>query len=236
MRTLHLIESAHAGHSTTGMHSFLSISVHVAIGLTALYATARPAVEREPAPDTRVYFIPEPRPVTAAPPAPATRAQIQKPVAPAAALSKAVPAPVTAPVGLPPVDVPIADPSANVPSQPVAASGEGTVAADPGSVAGRGGPYEVGEVEVPAAALSKSGPDYPERAIRLALSGTVTARFIVGANGRVESDVVILNSTSPDFTSAVRSFLRRARFRPARVGGRPVRQLVEQRFVFELRG
>ncbi|MBA3580524.1 MAG: energy transducer TonB [Gemmatimonadaceae bacterium] len=58
---------------------------------------------------------------------------------------------------------------------------------------------------------------------------------VVGANGRVERDIVILDSTSPDFTSAVETFLRRARFSPARVGGRPVRQMVEQRFVFELR-
>lgn len=233
MRTLHLIESAHAGHATTGMHSFLSISVHVAVVLTALYATTGPAVERAPTPDTRVYFIPEPRPVTLAPSAPALRAATPKPSVSAPAPSKAAAAPVYAPVNLPPVDVPLPGPAVSA-AEPVNGGSEGGDAADPGQV-GRGGPYEVGEVEVPAAPLSKSGPDYPERAIRLALSGAVTARFIVDANGRVETDVIILSSTSPDFTSAVRSFLRRARYRPARVGDLPVRQLVEQRFVFELR-
>jgi TonB family protein len=101
---------------------------------------------------------------------------------------------------------------------------------------GYNGAYAVGEVEIPVAPLSKSGPAYPERARRQNLAGFVVARFIVDARGRVESEVTILDSTSDEFTSAVRSHLRGARYRPARVGGQPVRQLVEQRFVFELRG
>lgn len=233
MRTLHLIESAHAGHTTTGMHSFLSISVHVAIVLTALYATTRPAAERQSTPDTRVYFTPEPRPAAVTPSVPATKAAPAKPAAPAKVPKQAPPAPVAAPIGLPPADLPLSAPPVSVPAPPDGGS-DGVAAAAPGQV-GRNGTYEAGEVEIAAAPLSKSGPDYPERAIRLALSGAVLARFIVGANGRVEDDVLILSSTSPDFTSAVRTFLRRARYRPARVGGDPVRQLVEQRFVFELR-
>lgn len=231
---MHLIESAHTGHATSGIHSFLSVSAHVAIMLAALYATTRPAVEREIVPDARVYFIPEPRPATVTPNVPVTRAVTPKPAAPAPVQSKVAAAPTSEPVSMPAVDVPLADPSAAAAAEPVPGGLEGTGEVDAGQ-SGRGGPYEVGEVEVPVAPLSKSGPDYPERAIRLAISGTVTARFIVDASGRVENEIAILDSTSPDFTSAVRSFLRRARYRPARVGGRPVRQLVEQRFVFELR-
>ena len=238
MRTLHLIESAHTGHATTGAHSFLSISVHVAVVLAALFATTRPVVERAPAPDTRVYFVPEQRPATVAPAAPA--APQPKPVppkreAPAREPSKAVALPTIPPVGIPPVDARLVDPSPGPPAEPLDSGIQGTVPADAGP-AGRGGAYVVGEVEVAAAPLSNAGPDYPERAIRQGLSGFVTARFIVDARGRVESDVKILESTSAEFTTAVRSYLRRARYRPARVGGRTVRQLVEQRFVFELRG
>jgi TonB family protein len=134
---------------------------------------------------------------------------------------------------MPAADALLADPSARAIAEPVAATvGTGTVT-DVGQ-AGRTGPYDAGEVEVAAAALSKSGPAYPERALRLALSGGVAARFIVGTNGRVESEIVILDSTSPEFTGAVRTFLRRTRYSPARVAGRPVRQMVEQRFVFQL--
>ena len=232
MRTLHLIESAHDGHATTGMHSFLSISVHVAIMVAALYATTRPIVEREPVPDTRVYFTPQ-RPATVVPSAPAAKPVTRKPAASVAEQPKTAPAPSVAPAAVPAVDVPLADPSVSAPAEPVSGSDVGGLAeAAPG---GRAGPYAAGEVEIPAAPLSKSGPEYPERAIRLALSGAVNARFIVGADGRVEQEIVILDSSSPDFTAAVRAFLRRARYRPARVGGLAVRQLVEQRFVFELR-
>lgn len=235
MRTLHLIESAHTGHATTGAHSFLSISVHVAIVLAALFATMRPAVRSEPAPDTRVYFVPEQRPATVAPAAPEARPAPAKREAPAPAPSKAAAAPAIAPVSIPPVDVPLADPSPGVPAEPIENGVQGAepVVAGPSA---RGGAYEVGEVEIPAAPLSQAGPEYPERAIRQGISGVVAARFIVDSRGRVERDVTILESTSDEFTSAVRSYLRRARYRPARVGGRPVRQLVEQRFVFELRG
>ncbi|MEX1186523.1 MAG: TonB family protein [Gemmatimonadaceae bacterium] len=232
---MHLIESAHTGHTTTGVHSFLSISVHVAVVLAALYATTRPAVEREPVPDPRVYFVPEQRPATVVPSAPPAQPVLPKRTTPAAAPAKAVAAPTITPVSIPAVDAPLADPSAAAPAEPSASAVDGPVSLDAGQSA-RSGPYEVGEVEIAAAALSNSGPEYPERAIRLALSGVVRARFIVDSRGRVESDVVILESTSHEFTAAVRSYLRRARYRPARVGGRPVRQLVEQRFVFELRG
>lgn len=232
MRTLHLIESAHDGHATTGMHSFLSISAHAAIMVAALYATTRPAVEREPVPDTRVYFTPQ-RPATVVPSAPAARPVTRKPAADVVAQPKAAPAPSTAPAVLPATEAPLADPSVSAPAEPVPGSDAG-VAGDamPGP---RYGPYEAGEVEVPAAPLSKAGPEYPEWAIRNGMSGAVTARFVVDANGRVESDILILDSTSPEFTAAVRNFLRRTRYRAARVGGRPVRQLVEQRFVFALR-
>src|SRR5688572_21815552 len=99
MRTLHLIESAHEGHATTGMHSFLSISVHVAVMVAALYATTRPVVEREPVPDTRVYFTPQ-RPATVAPSAPAAKPVIRKPAAAVADQPKAAPAPSVAPAVL----------------------------------------------------------------------------------------------------------------------------------------
>lgn len=235
MRTLHLIESAHTGRATTGAHSFLSISVHVAVVLAALFATMQPAVRSAPAPDTRVYFVPEQRPATVAPAAPQAKPAPAKRDAPAPTPPKAVSAPAITPVSIPPVDVPLADPSPSAPAEPLEHGIQGTVPVVAGP-SGRGGAYEVGEVEIPAAPLSQAGPEYPERAIRQGITGIVAARFIVDARGRVESDVTILESTNEEFTSAVRSYLRRARYRPARVGGRTVRQLVEQRFVFELRG
>lgn len=234
MRRLHLIESGHAAHGG-GAHAFLSFSAHFALVVAALYATTRPAVAREDVPDPRVYFVPE-APVQRTPqvreaPAPEKKSP-GKSVQPAQRAPVA--SPVVPPVGIPEPGVALPDPSLPGPLVPEqsGATGAGTEVAG----GGKTGPYEVGEVEIPAAPLSKGGPDYPERALRLALSGSVTARFVVDAAGRVESDVGILDTTGPEFTSAVKSFLRRARYRPARVGGQAVRQMVEQRFVFELRG
>jgi len=237
MRNLHLLESAHAGHATTGAHSFLSISAHVAVVLAALFATSRPMVTGEIVPDPRVYFVPEKPPAAtapAAPTAPQPKPAVPRRETPVPAPAKAVAAPVIAPAAIPPADAPLADPSVSAPAEPTLTSGTGASPTDAGST-GTIGAYAAGEVEIPAAALSKSGPIYPERALRQGLTGFVIARFIVDARGRAERDVTILGATDDEFASAVRSYLRGARFRPARVGGRPVRQLVEQRFVFELR-
>lgn len=234
MRRLHLIESTHTVRGS-GVHSLVSVTAHVALVAAAFYATTRPAVAREDVPDPRVYFVPE-APVINAPAAqetpPAAARKERSNAAPLLSREPA-PSPVDPPTGIPAPEVPLSDPSL-----PVLGAGEGTdePVADPEvGGGGRTGPYEAAEVEIPAAPLSRTGPEYPERALRLGLSGAVTVRFVVDAAGRVESDIRILDTTGPDFTAAVRSFLRRARYRPAQVGGQPVRQMVEQRFVFELR-
>ena len=59
--------------------------------------------------------------------------------------------------------------------------------------------------------------------------------FVVGTNGRVEpGSIKVLSTPHRLFSEAVRSALLETRFRPAEVGGRPVRQLVAQSFSFKL--
>ena len=233
MRTLHLIESAHKGHSTNGLHSLLSMTAHATLVVAALYATARETVEREREPEKRVYFAPELPKRAHAQAAPSTPA-LERPPQREHSLPEVMPPLLRLPIDIPPVGVPLPGPGApdfqeRMPGMEGPPGVSGTPAPE------RSGPFAAEEVESPAAALSKLGPKYPARALSLGLSGSVTARFIVGADGRVEPDIQILQATTPDFASAVRDFLRQSRFRAARVGGRPVRQLVEQRFVFELR-
>src|SRR5688572_29875809 len=125
MRTLHLIESDHTSHPAAGVHSFFSITLHVAILVAALWATTRTAVERTEAPDPRVYFVPEARPVTRAPaPAPRQAAPRTEPSKAAPTIQPKVAAPAAAPVGIPAPDVPLADPSATVAAEPSTPSGE----------------------------------------------------------------------------------------------------------------
>jgi protein TonB len=65
--------------------------------------------------------------------------------------------------------------------------------------------------------------------------GEVLARFVVGTDGTVDpSTLQVVRSSDPAFTTAVRDAIPALRFQPARVGGRAVRQLIEQPFTFAL--
>ncbi|MGV3709678.1 MAG: energy transducer TonB [Gemmatimonas sp.] len=94
------------------------------------------------------------------------------------------------------------------------------------------------ELEVDSAAIrdpSSAGPAYPLKLLELKLEGSTTARFIVDSTGHVDvASLEILESSHPDFTQAVRDVLPRMRYQPARMGRRPVAQLVEQRFGFRI--
>ena len=65
---------------------------------------------------------------------------------------------------------------------------------------------------------------YPAQLYANHVSGRVTASFTVGPDGRVDGGSIrILNSPNPGFNAPTAGVLRRARFRPARVKGQPVR-------------
>jgi len=78
-------------------------------------------------------------------------------------------------------------------------------------------------------------PRYPSMLQSAGVDGSVLAQFVVDTLGRVEQGSFrALESTHDLFTAAVREALTRARFAPAEVGGRKVRQLVEQTFTFNI--
>jgi TonB family protein len=65
---------------------------------------------------------------------------------------------------------------------------------------------------------------YPAQLYANRVSGSVTATFVVGADGRVDpGSISIVSSPHPGFNAPTQGVLRRARFRPARVKGQPVR-------------
>ncbi|HEV7587329.1 MAG TPA: TonB family protein, partial [Longimicrobium sp.] len=65
---------------------------------------------------------------------------------------------------------------------------------------------------------------YPDQLAATRVSGAVMATFVVNADGRVDgSSIRIVGSPNPAFNVPTQNVLRRARFRPATVGGRPVR-------------
>jgi TonB family protein len=80
-----------------------------------------------------------------------------------------------------------------------------------------------------------AAPVYPPRLSALGKEGRVDATFVVDTTGMVEMpSVQVLASDDPEFSESVRTALGEMRFRPATRAGRPVRQLVAQRFSFRI--
>lgn len=97
-------------------------------------------------------------------------------------------------------------------------------------------PYFDFQVEKPVAPIPGSGsPRYPDILRSASVEGQVVAQFVVDTTGRVEvATFKVITSTHDLFASAVRQALPAMRFLPAEVGGRKVKQLVQQPFVFNL--
>jgi TonB family protein len=78
-------------------------------------------------------------------------------------------------------------------------------------------------------------PIYPRDLIATGTEGQVRAIYVVDTAGRVDMTTIrVVQSDDPRFTESVRTALGGMRFRPAKRGGRTVRQLVEQRFRFRI--
>jgi periplasmic protein TonB len=102
--------------------------------------------------------------------------------------------------------------------------------------AGGDAPLPANVVEKAVVALpGNATPRYPSMLQSAGVDGNVRAQFVVDTLGRVEQGSFrALDSTHDLFTASVREALARARFTPAEVGGRKVRQLVEQTFTFTI--
>jgi TonB family protein len=80
-----------------------------------------------------------------------------------------------------------------------------------------------------------AAPAYPSDLAEAGVEGVVRATYVVDATGRVDTTTIrIMSSDDPQFTTSVQTALGEMRFRPATRRGKPVRQLVEQRFRFQI--
>lgn len=80
-----------------------------------------------------------------------------------------------------------------------------------------------------------AAPVYPPDLIATGTEGQVQATYVVDTVGRVDTTTIqVLQSDDPRFTESVRTALGGMRFRPAKRGGKAVRQLVSQRFRFQI--
>ena len=78
-------------------------------------------------------------------------------------------------------------------------------------------------------------PRYPNVLRQSAMEGEVLAQFVVDTTGRAEvGSLKILKSSHDLFTESVRTALPQMRFVPADVGGKKVKQLVQEPFSFSM--
>ena len=106
----------------------------------------------------------------------------------------------------------------------------GTAVIDPNQT------YYEFQVEKPVSQIPGTGsPRYPDALRSSGVEGEVQAQFVVNEDGRAETSTFkVLKATNDLFASAVRTALPNMRFYAAEVGGKKVKQLVQQSFQFRL--
>jgi periplasmic protein TonB len=79
-------------------------------------------------------------------------------------------------------------------------------------------------------------PEYPARLRAARVEGDVVVQFVVDERGRAQmTSFKVIRSTHNELTEAVRRAVRESEFFPAEIGGRPVKQLVQQPYKFGAR-
>lgn len=237
---LHVLpESRRRRHrSTRGLVT--SVVLHGTLIGIVVVGTARANDAPPGTPDeTVLYHAPAPPPDAPpdAPRAPAPPRDVAPTAMPDRPAVPSLPAPIDVPDVIPPpgpVTLPrdflerraLGAPADGAPSGGVP-GGTGTAPAD--------GIWSPNMVEREVLPLGGAAPRYPETLRGAGVEGEVVAEFVVDTTGRVETATIAFTQRAhPLFEQAVRQALRGMRFRPAEAGGRTVRQLVRQPFVFSL--
>lgn len=79
-------------------------------------------------------------------------------------------------------------------------------------------------------------PRYPDTLQTAGITGEVIAQFVIDTSGQVEMNTFkVIKSDNDLFTDAVKAVLPKDRFYPAEVGGRHVKELVQEPYVFNMK-
>ncbi|HJR40769.1 MAG TPA: energy transducer TonB [Gemmatimonadaceae bacterium] len=221
-----LVESRRARQRSLGV-TLCSIAVHAAL-VGSISGVGTPMAREAPGERVLPPFIYPPSeftPVATSEPRGTVHGEERLPGAPSFELTE-----ITDPPGVPIASPPIAfggtsDGSCCAPS--------GTF----GSAPDRPGTYFESMVDVSARALPENrAPTYPHQLREAGVEGAVLAEFVIDTTGRVDSTTIrSLVATHPLFERSVRNALVNMRFTPAESGGRAVRLLVRQSFVFRVK-
>jgi protein TonB len=214
-----------------------SIALHSLLIVGAVYATANATIQNEKPRQEKIDFVETPK--EEAPPP-----KDEPPPPPPPDIVAAPPPPkgfqvLTAPVEIPDV-IPEIDLSKKVTDE-ADFSGKGVAGGVSKGVEGGKAPliqtdqpYFEFQVEKPVVqAPGSPTPRYPDMLRQAGVEGEVLAQFVVDTTGRAEAgSLKILKSSHDLFAQAVKNALPQMRFIPAEVGGRRVKQLVQQPFSF----
>jgi protein TonB len=230
-----LIESKPKKQKMAGGTLF-SLIFHGTLGVAAVIATASAGIADDKSKAEKIQFVemkkepPKPKPKEPPPPP----KEVMK--APPPKGFQVLRAPVEIPIKIPDIDL-----SKKVTDE-ADFSGKGVKGGVASGVVGGTAPVDPNQtyfefqVEKPVAQIPGTGsPRYPDALRSSGVEGEVQAQFVVNEDGRAETSTFkVLKATNDLFASAVRSALPNMRFYAAEVGGKKVKQLVQQSFQFKL--
>ncbi len=231
-----LIESKPKKQRTTGGLIFSGV-LHAIIGTAAVYGTLQAKEQLEKPKAEKVEFVDikkkeEPPPPKEVPPPP--KDVVMAPPPPKG--FQVLTAPVKVPDVLHDIDL-----SKKVTDE-ADFSGQGVAGGSSKGVVGGTAPVNSDQpffefqVEKQVQQIPGSGNlRYPDMLRSANVEGEVLAQFVVDTSGKYEAGTFkVLKSSHDLFTAAVKNALPTMRFYPAEVGGRKVKQLVQQPFTFSL--
>jgi protein TonB len=231
-----LIESKPKKQRTTG-GLIISGILHAVIGTAAVYGTLQAKEQLEKPKAEKVEFVEmkkkdEPPPPKEQPPPPPDVVAAPPPPKGFQVL--------TAPIKVPDV-IPDIDLSKKVTDE-ADFSGKGVAGGSAKGVVGGTAPVNTDqpyfEFQVEKQVTTAPGspqPRYPDMLKSANVEGEVLAQFVVDTTGHAEMGTFkVLKSSHELFTQAVRNVLPNMRFYPAEIGGRKVKQMVQQPFTFAL--
>jgi periplasmic protein TonB len=210
----------------------VSVVLHVVIGYVAITATKGAAEElTKVLQDTTNFLLATPPPPPPPPEAP-----------PPEAIVTANPPPLGFQTVMPPTEIPKDIPPVNLNERFNAAdfTGKGVEGGIAAGVAGGTGPvtgetFLQDQVDDPVQVISKVQPRYPPVLQQAGVSGYVEATWVVDTTGHAESNSWrVLKSTNAQFEAPAREAIMKALYKPARIRGAAVRQLVQQRISFNI--
>lgn len=230
-----LIESKRDTKKSPGTTIFSIVFHSVLIG-GAAWATANAAIANEKVKAEKIQFVevkkdePPPPKKPDIPPPPPKNVTVTPPPPKG---FQVLTAPPIVPIKIPDIDL-----SKKV-TDAADFSGKGVAGGSSKGVVGGVGPvsdkqdYFAFQVEKQAEAMNDVKPEYPSSLQSAGIEGEVDVQFVVGVDGRADmSTFKVMKSNNDMFSNAVRNAVSRARYRPAEIGGKKVRMLVQQPFMF----